>query len=371
MHLDVARHFFDKQFVKRYVDYVAAYKINTLHLYLTDDQGWRLEIQRYPKLTETGAWRSGTWKHKVEGPGDDKRYGGYFTQDDIREIVRYAQDRFVTVVPGISMPGHSQAALAAYPNLSSTGGPFEVWTRWGISKEVMDPGKEDVFVFLEGVLGEAAELFPSPYLHVGGDEVPRDRWRESPYAQARIKKEGLKDEDELQSYFTKRVQRLLQSNGKRLIGWEEILLGGAPPNATVMSWRCRHAELAAVRAGLDVIMVPHEQVYFNYRPIADPASPGHSRVLPLRSVYEFEPVPAELSPEEARHILGAQACLWTEFVPTPEDAEYLLFPRICALAEVVWSPKDLRRWDDFQRRVRDVLPRLDRLGVRYGVDKDL
>jgi hexosaminidase len=206
MHLDVARHFFKKEFVKRYIDFLASYKINVFHLYLTDDQGWRIEIKRFPKLTEIGSWRKGTVMHKRGGEPDNRRYGGYFTQEEIREIVEYARERFVTVVPGISMPGHSQAALAAYPELSSTGGPFEVWTRWGITKEVMDPGREEVFEFVEGVLSEVIELFPSKYIHTGGDEVPRDRWKASPFAQARMKKEGLADEDELQSYFTKRVE---------------------------------------------------------------------------------------------------------------------------------------------------------------------
>lgn len=350
MHLDVARHFFDKQFVKKYIDHLSANKINIFHLYLTDDQGWRIEIKRYPRLTEIGAWRAGTKKHYFDGRGDDKRYGGYFTQDDLREIVDYARERFITVVPGISMPGHSQAALAAYPELSSTGGPFEVWTEWGISKEVMDPGKEEVFAFVEGVLSEAIEIFPSRYVHTGGDEVPRDRWKASPYAQARIRQEGLKDEDELQSYFTKRVERFLNSKGRQLIGWDEILEGGLAPNAVVMSWRGTEGGIRAARAGHHVVMTPNRETYFNYMQHKTRRGPGHTAYLPLSMVYQFDPVRG-LTPEEARFVLGGQACLWTEFVTTPADIEYLLFPRLPAMAEVLWSPPEGRSEDEFAQRL--------------------
>jgi len=365
VHLDVARHFFDKQFVMRYIDFLASHKINVFHLYLTDDQGWRIEIKRYPKLTQIGAWRQGTLMHKRGGPVDTKRYGGYFTQDDIREIVQYAQERFITIVPGVSMPGHSQAALAAYPELSSTGGPFEPWTGWGISKEVMDPGKEEVFEFVEGVLTEVIELFPGPYVHTGGDEVPRDRWKASPFAQARIKAEGLADEDELQSYFTKRVERFLNSKGKRLIGWDEILEGGLAPNATVMSWRGTAGGIEAAKSGHDVVMVPHRQTYFNYAQDSSQKGPGHTGgLLELTTVYHFDPTEG-LTPDEAKHVLGGQACLWTEYIPTPADVEYLLFPRLFAMAEILWSPKDRRNDEDFLKRVPAALKRLDARGVNY------
>jgi hexosaminidase len=367
MHLDVARHFFDKQFVKRYIDHISAYKINVFHLYLTDDQGWRIEIKRYPRLTEVGAWRAGTKRHYWDGRGDDKRYGGYFTQQDLREIVRYAQERFVTVVPGISMPGHSQAALAAYPELSSTGGPFEVWTDWGISKEVMDPGKEEVFAFVEGVLGEVIEVFPSRYIHTGGDEVPRDRWKASPFAQARILQEGLKDEDELQSYFTRRVERFLNSNQRELIGWDEILEGGLAPNAVVMSWRGTEGGVQAARAGHKVVMTPNRETYFNYMQHKDRRGPGHTAHLPLLAVYHFDPTRG-LTPEEARYVLGGQACLWTEYVPTPADVEYLLFPRLFAMAEVLWSPPEGRDDDGFLKRIPLQLERLKRAGIGYCPD---
>ena len=365
MHLDVARHFFDKQFVKRYIDFLAAHKINVFHLYLTDDQGWRIEIKRYPKLTQIGAWREGTLMHQRGGPGDTKRYGGYFTQDDIREIVEYAGERFITIVPGVSMPGHSQAALAAYPELSSTGGPFKVWTGWGISKEVMDPGKAEVFDFVEGVLAEVIELFPGRYIHTGGDEVPRDRWKASPFAQARIKAEGLANEDELQSYFTKRVERFINSKGKRLIGWDEILEGGLAPNATVMSWRGTAGGIEAAKSGHDVVMVPNRQTYFNYAQDSSKKGPGHTGgLLELMTVYHFEPTEG-LTPDEAKHVLGGQACLWTEYIPTPADVEYLLFPRLFAMAEVLWSAKDRRDDEDFLDRVPAGIQRLDARGVNY------
>jgi hexosaminidase len=362
MNLDVARHFFPKEFIKRYIDYLAANKINIFHFYLTDDQGWRIEIKRYPRLTQIGAWRAGTLKHLMSGEGDQKRYGGFYTQDDIREIVRYARDRFVTVVPGISMPGHSQAALACYPELSSTGGPFEVWTEWGISKEVMDPGKEEVFQFVEGVLGEVIELFSGTYVHTGGDEVPRDRWKASPFAQARMKKEGLKNEDELQSYFTKRVERFLNSKGRQLIGWDEILEGGLSPNAVVMSWRGTAGGITAARAKHHVIMVPHAETYFNYMQDASKKGPGHHGYLPLLKVYHFDPLRG-LTPEEAKYVLGGQGCLWSEYVPTPADAEYLLFPRLFAMAEVLWSPQADRNDQDFLKRLPARLERLVQEGV--------
>jgi hexosaminidase len=365
MHLDVARHFFPKEFVKRYIDFLASQKINTFHLYLTDDQGWRIEIKRYPRLTEVGAWRKGTVMHRRDGPADDRRYGGYYTQDDVREIVRYAGERFITVVPGISMPGHSQAALAAYPELSSTGGPFEVWTNWGISKEVMDPGKEEVFEFVQGVLDEVIELFPGPYVHTGGDEVPRDRWQASPFAQARMKREGLSDENGLQSYFTKRVEAFLNSKGKRLIGWDEILEGGLAPNATVMSWRGTAGGIEAARSGHQVVMTPNRQTYFNYAQDASGTGPGHTKgLLTLSTVYHFDPAEG-LAPDEARYVLGGQGCLWTEYVPTPADVEYLLFPRLFAMAEALWSPKDRPADEEFFKRVVAGLERLDTAGVKH------
>jgi hexosaminidase len=364
MHFDVGRHFFEKDFILRYIDYLAMHKVNTFHWHLTEDQGWRIDIRRFPKLAEIAAWRDGTWKHRTDGEEDPRRYGGYYTQDEIREVVEYARDRFITVVPEIEMPGHSQAALAAYPELSCTGGPHEVWTKWGISKEVYCAGNDETFEFLEGVLEEVIDLFPSEYIHIGGDECPKDRWKECPKCQARIAKEGLADEHELQSWFIRRIERFVNSRGRRIIGWDEILEGGLAPKAAVMSWRGTAGGIEAARSGHWVVMTPNGQTYFNYKQTRDLKGPGHDTYLPLQKVYAFEPTEG-LSPAEAGYVLGAQACLWTEYVPTPEDAEYLLFPRLCAIAEVEWSPSDLRDEADFLRRIRHHERRLRTMGVNF------
>jgi hexosaminidase len=362
MHLDVVRHFYPKEFIKRFIDHLAAYKLNVFHLYLTDDEGWRIEIKRYPRLTEVGAWRSGTLNHTYNGPGDRKRYGGFYTQDDIREIVRYAQERSVTVVPGISMPGHCQAALACYPELASTPGPFEVRAGVLAHTVVMDPGKEEVFRFVEGVLSEVIGLFPSPYIHVGGDEVRRDCWKASPYAQARMKQEGLRSEAELQSYFTRRVERFLTSRGRKLVGWDEILEGGLAPRAVVMSWRGTAGGIAAARARHQVVMSPNTDTYLNFMQQPAIAGPGAPRYLPLLKVYHFDPLRG-LTPDEGQYVLGGQGCMWTEYIPTPADVEYLLFPRLLAMAEVLWSPPADRDDGEFLNRAAAHLRRLKLLGV--------
>jgi hexosaminidase len=337
MHLDVARHFFSKKYVKKYIDLLALYKMNRFHWHLTEDQGWRIEIKKYPE------------------------------QDDIREVVRYAKERFITVIPEIEMPGHTQAVLAAFPQLSCTGGPFEVGTKWGIYKEVFCAGNDQVFQFLENVLSEVIDLFDGPYIHIGGDECLKDRWKQCPRCQAGIKAEGLKDEHELQSYFIKRIDKFLESKNRRLIGWDEILEGGLSPNATVQSWRGIKGGITAARAGHDAVMSPRIPCYFNYKRWKDQEGPGHSRRggLALEQVYSYQPTPAELSPKEARHILGAQGNVWTEFIPTSSDVEFMAFPRMCALAEVVWSPSQLRNWDDFKKRLRIHAQRLDKLGLNY------
>ncbi len=364
MHLDIARHFFHKEFLKRYIDFLAAYKINVFHLYLTDDQGWRIEIKRYPKLTEVGAWRDGTVRHRLDGQRDTQRYGGFLSQDDVRQLVHYAAQRHVMVVPGISMPGHSQAALAAYPELAAppTKQPIQVWTDWGISSYMMDVGKEEVYRFIEGVLSEVVELFPSPYIHTGGDEVPRQHWMQSPFCQQLMKRENLRSVEELQGYFTKRVEQFLNSKGRTLIGWDEIVECGLPPRAVVMSWRGTQGGMAAARAGHQVIMTPNAETYFNYMQHRERSGPGHAAFLPLLKVYRFDPC-AGMSPEEARHVLGGQGCLWTEYVPTAADVEYLLFPRLLAMAEVLWSPRQSRNEEDFLRRVREHVTRLKQAGV--------
>jgi len=369
MHLDVGRHYFPVSFIKRYIDLLAAYKFNTFHWHLTEDQGWRIEILEYPGLTDVGSCRAETILEKNFDPyvGDGERYCGYYTQDEIRDVVEYARARHVTVIPEIEMPGHSVAALAAYPELGCTEGPFEVATRWGVTEDIYCPS-EETFSFLEDVLTEVMELFPGRYIHIGGDEAPKSRWEQSELAQEVIRREGLADEHELQSYFIRRIERFLLEHGRRLIGWDEILEGGLAPEATVMSWRGMDGGIEAARQGHDVIMTPTSHVYFDYYqgdPRFEPLAIGG--LTTLERVYGFEPVPEELNATEARHVLGAQANLWTEYIKTPEYAEYMALPRMLALAEVVWSPKDARDWESFAGRLPGQLHRLDAMGVNYRI----
>jgi hexosaminidase len=367
MHLDVARHFFPVEFIKSYLDMLALYRFNTFHWHLTEDQGWRIEIERYPLLTEIGGWRRETVVRKNFDPyiGDGIPYGGFYTQDEVRDVVAYAAERFITVVPEIEMPGHSTAALAAYSGLACTPGPFEVATKWGVFEDIYCP-KEETFTFLENVLTEVMALFPSEYIHIGGDEAPKRRWRESAIAQEVIRREGLEDEDELQSWFIQRIGRFLAAHGRKIIGWDEILEGGIPPDATVMSWRGVQGGIEAAREGHDVIMTPGSHVYFDHYqgdPATEPFAIGGNS--PLRKVYDFEPVPPELSPAEAAHVIGAQANVWTEYMKTTDHVEYMVFPRLLALAEVVWSPREARDWASFRARLPAELRRLDALGVNY------
>jgi hexosaminidase len=367
MHLDVGRHLFPVQFIKRYIDLMAMYKMNTFHWHLTEDQGWRIEIKQYPRLTSVGAWRKETILQKNFDPyvGDGVLYGGFYTQDQVRDIVAYARQRYVTIIPEIEMPGHSKAALAAYPELACTPGPFEVSTLWGVDRDIYCP-TEHTFQFLENVLTEVMALFPGTYIHIGGDEAPKDRWRASAVAQELIKREHLKDEDELQSWFIRRIERFLIAHGRRLIGWDEILQGGLAPEATVMSWRGMDGGIAAARQGHDVIMTPGSHVYFDYYqgdPTFEPLAIGGS--TPLDKVYGFEPVPDSLTAAEATHVLGAQGNVWTEYMQTSDYVEYMVLPRMLALAEVVWSPKARRDWNDFVTRLPAQLRRLDALDVRY------
>jgi hexosaminidase len=357
-HLDVGRHFYSKEFVKEYIDLLARYKINTFHWHLTEDQGWRIEIKKYPRLTEIGAWRRETMD-------DGTPHGGFYTQEDIREVVAHAKKRFITVVPEIELPGHCQAALAAYPELSCSGGPFKVGTEWGIIYDVYCAGNERTFEFLQDVLDEVIELFPGEYIHIGGDEVPKLRWQNCLKCQERIRAEGLKGEDELQSYFVKRIESYLSRKGKRLVGWDEILEGGLPPNATVMSWRGVEGGIAAAKSGHDVVMTPTSYCYFDYYQglFDEPRAIGG--FLPIDKVYSFEPVPAELTEAEAGHVLGVQANIWTEYIETPEEVEYMLLPRMLALSEVAWSKKDLRSFPDFSRRIVSHYDRLAEMGVNY------
>jgi hexosaminidase len=370
LHLDVARHFFPVDFVKRYIDLLALHKLNTFHWHLTDDQGWRIEIKKYPELQKVAAFRKETLiGHYSDQPWkfDGKRYGGFYTQDEIREVVEYARRRFVTIIPEVEMPGHAMAALAAYPNLGCTGGPYEVFTTWGVIEDVFCAGNDEVFQFLDNVLNEVTPLFPSTYIHIGGDECPKARWEKCPKCQARMKKENLKDGHELQSYFISRVKQMLDKRGKKLLGWDEILEGGLAPGATVMSWRGISGGIAAAKAAHDVVMTPGSHCYYDHYqgdPNTEPlAISGYTT---LEKAYSYEPIPTELSDEEASFILGAQANVWTEYIKTPDKVEYMAYPRVCALSEVVWSDKALRNWPDFARRVQVHFGRLNALGVHYA-----
>ena len=370
-HLDVSRHFMPKEFVKKYIDLLALHKMNTFHWHLTDDQGWRLQIKKYPRLTEVGAWRSQTLVGKPQldtmaNLYDKKRHGGFYTQDDVREIVAYAADRFVRVVPEIEMPGHSQAAIAAYPDLGNFGDTIPVWTMWGVTPHILNPS-DTTIAFMKDVLTEVMALFPSQFIHTGGDEAPKTEWKASSRAQLRMKDLGLVNEDQLQSWFTTQIDAFLTAHGRRLVGWDEILVGGLAPNAVVMSWRGTAGGLAAARAGHDVVMTPGSDTYFNYYQSLDRASEPFAigGFLPLDSVYSYEPVPAELEPQFVSHILGAQGQVWTEYIEGPKDVEYMAFPRMCALAEVLWTPRDRRDFADFEARLPAHLRRLDALDVNY------
>jgi len=373
MHLDVSRHFFPKEFIKRYIDLLAIYKMNIFHWHLTDDNGWRIEIKKYTKLTEVSAWRVDRedlpWRERpARQPGEKATYGGFYTQDDIREIVQYAAQRYITIIPEIEMPAHSVEVLAAYPHLSCTGGPFTVppGSYWP-NIDIFCAGNDSVFTFLEDVLTEVMALFPSEYIHIGGDEATKTRWEQCPKCQARMKAEGLKDEKELQSYFIKRMEKFINSMGKKLIGWDEILEGGLAPDATVMSWRGVEGGIAAARQGHDVIMTPTSHCYFDYyqaNPEFEPVAIGGFTTL--KKVYSFEPIPGELTAEEGNHILGAQGNVWSEFIPTPEHAEYMAVPRMIAIAEIDWSPKKEKNWDDFRQRLVTQYRRLENMGVNFS-----
>jgi hexosaminidase len=371
MHLDVCRHFFPKEFIKRYLDLMAMHKMNVFHWHLTEDQGWRIEIKKYPNLTEIGAWRvdreDQPWdRREAPRPGEKAAYGGFYTQNDVREIIEYAQRRSITVIPEIEMPAHAIAALAAYPGLSCTGGPFYVMPGgiWPIN-DIYCAGSEQTFAFLEDVLSEVMDLFPSKYIHIGGDEAAKENWKKCPKCQSRIRMEGLKNEEELQSYFIRRIEKFLVSKNRKLIGWDEILQGGLAPEATVMSWRGMDGGIAAAQQGHEVIMTPTDYCYFDYYQAQEGEPPGIGGFLPLEKVYSFEPVPDILTPDQRRMILGGQGNVWTEYIPTPEHAEYMTLPRMAAMAEVLWSPKDRRNLNDFLRRMQVHYSRLDLAGVHY------
>jgi hexosaminidase len=373
MMLDVSRHFMPKEFVLKCIDTIALHKMNSLQLHLTDDQGWRIEIKKYPKLTEVGAWREETLiGHLRDKPHqyDGKRHGGFYTQEDIREIVAYAADRFVNIVPEIEMPGHAQAAIAAYPELGNVGEKLPVRTFWGVNENIFN-AREETILFLQDVLTEVLELFPGPFIHIGGDEARKTQWEASPEVQAKIKALGLKDEHELQSWFIRRMDTFLTEKGRRLIGWDEILEGGLAEGAAVMSWRGIKGGIAAAKAGHDVVMAPTTHTYFDYyqaAPESEPLAIGGN--LPIDRVYSFDPIPKQLSRKEAEHILGAQAQLWTEYIATPEHLEYMAWPRMCALAEIAWTPQEARKFKDFEKRLKHHVDRLGAMDVNYRKRED-
>lgn len=364
--LDVSRHFLTKEEVMRQLDNMSLHKLNTFHWHLTDDQGWRIEIKRYPKLTKVGGYREKT----IIGHASQKHYnwdcnvyGGFYTQEDIKEVVAYARKRFITVIPEIEMPGHSVAALAAYPKYSCSGGPFETEGRWGVFNDIYCT-REETFQFLQDVLDEVVALFPAHYIHLGGDESPRIRWRNCVHCQKRMQEENLKSEAELQTYFMNRIARYLKSKDRDIIGWDEILEGGIPKGATVMSWRGEKGGIKAAKAGYNVIMSPNSHMYFNHRQYDKNVEKiGATHFLPLSRAYSYNPTPASLTPDEAKYILGVQANLWTEYLCTMAEMEYMLYPRVAALSEVAWTPKDAKNYDNFMLRLNDIQQVYDKVGI--------
>ena len=373
VHLDVSRHFFPADSVKRFIDMMALHNINRLHWHLTDDQGWRIEIKKRPELTTIGSKRSETVIGHNSGEYDGIPYSGFYTQDEAREIVKYAQERHITVIPEIDLPGHMQAALAAYTELGCTGGLYEVWKMWGVSEDVLCAGNDKTLAFIEDVLNEIVDIFPSEYIHVGGDECPKVRWEKCPKCQARIKAEGIKGdkkhsaEEYLQSYVISRMEKFVESKGRHIIGWDEILEGGLAPNATVMSWRGMDGGIEAAKQKHNVVMTPNTYVYLDYYQSADtdlePEAIGG--YLPLEKVYSFEPT-AGISPEDQKYVIGAQANLWTEYIPTFSQVEYMIMPRIDAVADIQWSDPSKKDYQTFLPRVACMTQLYDRLGYNYG-----
>lgn len=370
--LDVSRNFFSVQDIKRYLDFLAMHKMNVFHWHLVDDQGWRIEIKKYPGLTDIGAWRENTQLELSGKQWTFQPQGGFYTQDQIREVVRYAAERFITVVPEIEMPGHCTASLTAYPELSCTGKPLKVSVNWGVHKDIYCAGKETTFQFLEAVLTEVFSLFPSEYIHIGGDEAPKDRWKECYNCQQRMHQEKLANEESLQSYFINRIGKFAASSGKSIIGWDENLEGGLPSKATVMSWRGYDGAIKAARQNHDVIMAHSKFTYFDHyqsEPSLEPLAwaglvpGGYTR---LRKVYEFNPIPEVLNRDEAAHIIGIQANLWTEYIRTGEHLDYMSFPRLSALSEVMWTDKKNRDWPGFMRRLEIQKKRYATMGIKYS-----
>ncbi len=374
MHLDVARHFFDVDFVKKYIDIMAYYKLNNFHWHLTDDQGWRIEIKKYPKLTEIGSQRAQTKIGKVRGNDsdlyDNTPYGGYYTQEQIAEVVAYASDRYINIVPEIEMPGHSLALITSYPETScDPNKQYKVFETWGVSKDVLCPSDE-TFKIVQGILSEVMELFPGKYIHIGGDECPKDAWKASAYCRQLIAEQGLRDENGLQSYFIGRIEKYVNSQGRSIIGWDEILEGGLAPNATVMSWRGEAGGIAAAQMNHDVIMTPGSGgLYFDHaqaRSTQEPLNIGS--FAPMYKTYNYDPVPASLSKEQQQHVIGVQANLWTEYIATPAKAEYMLLPRMLALSEIAWTQQSGKSYKNFSElRVPAHLAKLENMGYNFRV----
>lgn len=389
MHLDVCRHFFPVSFVKKYIDYLAYHKLNIFHWHLTEDQGWRIEIKKYPELTKIGGWRNGTIIGHYPGTGSDNiTYGGSYTQEEIKEVVQYAKDRFIEVIPEIEMPGHGSAAIAAYPWLSCfPEKPTEIPTNmisnksveeqkngriklvqetWGVFDDIFCAGKDSTFLFLQNVIDEVIPLFPSKYFHIGGDEAPKTHWKKCPQCQKRIKELGLKDEHELQSWFVQRIEKYLNSKGKTLIGWDEILEGGLAPNAVVMSWRGEKGGIEAAKQKHGVIMTPGSPLYFDHTQSENEDSVTFGGYNPIEKVYAYDPIPKELTEEEGKYILGAQANVWAEYIGNEKKVEYTIFPRMAALSEILWTPKEKRNWNDFEKRLPEQIKRYEMWGANYS-----
>ena len=385
--LDVGRHFFSVAFVKKYIDYLALHKLNYFHWHLTEDQGWRIEIKKYPKLTEIGSKRNGSIVGRYPGKGSDNTAeGGFYTQEEVKDIVKYASDRFITVIPEIEMPGHSSAAIAAYPELScfpnektnlpanmisdkskqemANGRNKIVQETWGVHADIFVP-TENTFKFLEDVLDEVITLFPSKYIHIGGDEAPKDAWKKSEFCQQMIKEKGLKDEHGLQSYFIQRIEKYVNAKGRTIIGWDEILEGGLAPNAIVMSWRGEEGGIAAAKENHQVIMTPGSHVYLDHSQTKNEKEVTIGGFLPLEKVYSYEPIPKELNEQQAKYVMGAQGNVWTEYMANPAKVEYMIFPRLSALSEVLWSPNDKKDWSQFQTKIETMKKRYTMWGANY------
>jgi hexosaminidase len=393
MHLDVSRHFFDVEFVKQYIDYLALHKMNYFHWHLTDDHGWRIEIKKYPMLTEIGAWRNGSIIGLWPGKGNENikyqvlptainitpkdaviktdgiKHGGFYTQEQIKDVINYAAKRYITIIPEIEMPAHSMAVLAAYPELGTEPNKkYTVAETWGMMNKYNNvlQASDTTFKFLENVLAEVMELFPSPYIHIGGDEASKVWWKQSAVSQQIMKANNLKTESELQSYFIRRIEKFVNSKGKTIIGWNEILQGGLAPNAVVMSWQGEKGGIEAAKQYHKAIMTPENKMYFNHAQFVKEDSLTAGKPSLLADVYNYEPIPAELDAEQAKYIWGGQGCLWTEYVTNPAKVQYQLFPRLDALSEILWSPKEKKNYADFQKRLKTQFKRYDLIGIEYS-----